>query len=198
MVLLSCAVLSFLIALLRGGRVSALAGLRFNGLYFLAGAMFTRLVLVLTPLQPRLLDPAIGDLRYGGLLYSLSLLMTLVTLLSNARLPGLKLVTLGLLLNFAVIAANFGQMPGAPDKLAAAGYIGPPATQWSNFTVMNENTRFWFLGDNILVGSPWPHPSVISLGDVLIIVGVFWFFQRVMKTHPLARRAQAPGAPPPA
>lgn len=181
MVLPSCAVLSFLIALLRGGRVSALAGLRFKGLYFLAGAILIRFVLVLPPLQPRLIDPAIGDLRYGGVLYSLSLLLALLTLLSNVRLPGLKLATLGLLSNLVVIAANLGQMPGAPDKLAAAGYVGPPPTQWSNFTVIDENTRFWFLADNFLVGRPWPHPSVISMGDLVIIVGVFWFFQKAMR-----------------
>lgn len=39
----------------------------------------------------------------------------------NRRLPGLQLLAVGLLLNLAVIAANDGSMPLAPETLQAAG-----------------------------------------------------------------------------
>lgn len=181
MVLTSSIVLSFLIALARGGKAAAMAGLRFKGLHFLAIAILLRLLLALPPLQAWLIESAWGDLRYGGFLYIFSLLMTLLTLLSNVRLPGLRLVTTGMAFNFLAIGANLGQMPGALDKLIAAGYPGPTPGHWSNFKIMDGSTPFWFLGDNFLVGPPWPLPSVISLGDLVIMVGVFWFFQRVMK-----------------
>ncbi len=180
MVLPSSIFLSFLISLVRGGRFSSLANLRFKGLHFLAVAVIIRILLALPPVQASLIEPALGDLRYGGLAYIVSLLMALLTLLSNIHLPGLRIIALGMAANFLVIAANLGQMPGALDKLAAAGYTGPSVGHWSNFTVMGENTLLGFLGDNFLVGRPWPLPSVLSLGDLVIIAGVFWFFQKVM------------------
>ncbi|MDP2725937.1 MAG: DUF5317 family protein [Dehalococcoidia bacterium] len=158
-----------------------MATLRFKGLYFLGVAVLIRLLLILPPLQARLIEPVIGDLRYGGLLYIFSLLMVLLTLLSNVHLSGFKVLAAGMASNFLVIAANFGQMPGPLEKLTAAGYSGPIPGYWSNFKVINENTPLWFLGDNFLIGHPWPLPSVLSFGDLLIIVGAFWFFQRVMK-----------------
>lgn len=181
MVLPSSIFLSFLIALARGGRIAALSNLRFKGLYYLAGAVVIRVLLILPPLQSILIEPAFGNLRYGGILYSLSLLLALMTLVTNIRLPGLPVVALGMFANFLVIVANFGQMPGALDKLVAAGYPGPIPGHWSNFTVIVDSTRFWFLGDNFLIGRPWPLPSVISAGDLVIIAGVFWFFQKAMR-----------------
>lgn len=180
MILPSSVVLSFLVALIRGGKVSALKALRFKGLYLLAGAILVRLVLILPLLQASLVKPVIGDLRYGGLLYTLSLLLALLTLLANLHLPGFKVIAAGMASNFLVVAANLGQMPGALEKMMAAGYAGPTPGHWSNFTVINGSTALWFLGDNFLIGRPWPLPSVISLGDLVIIVGVFWFFQRAM------------------
>lgn len=180
MVLPSSIFLSFLIALVRGGKLSALTALRFRGVHFLAAAVVLRLALIVPPLQSGLIHPAFGDLRYGGIVYCLSLLLTLLALLSNVRLPGLKIVATGMAFNFLAIAANLGQMPGAPDKVAASGYSVPPAGHWSNFTSMNGNTPLWFLGDNFLIDHPWPIPTVISFGDIVIILGVFWFFQRAM------------------
>lgn len=158
-----------------------MTALRFKGLHFLGAAILLRLLLILPPLQARLLEPAMGDLRYGGALYILSLSMALLALLNNLRLPGFRLVAMGMAFNFLAIAANLGQMPGALDKLVAAGYTGPVLGHWSNFKVMDGNTPLGFLGDNFLVGRPWPLPSVISLGDLVIIAGIFWFFQRVLK-----------------
>ncbi|MDO8691821.1 MAG: DUF5317 family protein [Dehalococcoidia bacterium] len=180
MVLTSSIIASFLIALARGGRLRALKTLRFDGLHFLAGAIVLRILLILPPLQSFLVQGAVGDLRYGGLLYSGSLLLTLLSLLANVRLPGFRLVATGMAFNFLVIAANLGQMPGALDKITAAGFPGSNPERWSNFAVMNEDTRFWFLGDNFLIGYPWPLPSVISFGDIVIILGVFWFFQKAL------------------
>ncbi|MDP2728504.1 MAG: DUF5317 family protein [Dehalococcoidia bacterium] len=180
MVLAFSVILSFLIALARGGKVSAIKGLRFRGLYLLAVAILLRILLIVPALQPMLVSPVIGELRLGGLTYILSLLFALAALLANIRLPGFKVVTLGMLGNFLVIAANLGQMPGAPDQLVAAGYPTPPPGNWSNFTVIGPGTPLWFLADNILINLPWPHPSVLSIGDFCIAIGVFWFFQRAL------------------
>ncbi len=139
-----------------------------------------RLLLILPPLQPVLVSPGIGELRVGGLVYILSLLLALAMLVSNIRLPGIVILTFGMLSNFLVITANLGQMPGAPEQLNAAGYSGPPPGHWSNFTIMGPETLLPFLGDTLLIGRPWPHPSVISIGDVIIALGAFWFFQKTL------------------
>ena len=177
MLLASSVILSFITAIARGGKVAALRGLRFRGLYLLVVSILLRTLLVVPALQPMLVSPVIGELRLGGLTYIVSLLFALVTLLVNIRLPGFVVITLGMLSNFLVIAANLGQMPGAPEQLAAIGYSAPPPGNWSNFTVIGAGTPLPFLADNILIGPPWPHPSVMSVGDIVIAIGVFWFFQ---------------------
>jgi hypothetical protein len=136
-----------------------------------------------------MLQPAVGELRYGGLVYILSLALILLTILFNLSLPGLKIIALGLASNFLVITLNLGQMPVALDKLRAAGYTGQPIGRWSKSTVMGADTPLPFLGDNILVGHPWPMPTVISIGDLILILGIFWFFQQVMVAK---RKGEAP------
>jgi len=190
MVLLASTVLCLLIVLLTGGKVSGLAGVRFKGLHFLVAAICIRLLLAAPLLGPWLAAPLAGDLRYGGALYILSLFVTLLALVSNWHVPGLKLVSFGMFLNFLVIAANLGQMPSALHNLGITGYAGPRPGEWSTFVVMDEDTPLWFLGDNFPVPPPWPLRSLVSLGDLVIVGGIFWFLQKVMKAFsPRTRQA---------
>jgi hypothetical protein len=92
-------------------------------------------------------------------LHVLSYLLVFVSLIANWRIPGLAVLIVGGLLNFAAIVANDGQMPRA---------VAPDPAVFTNVQAMDEDTRLAFLGDFI----PLPLASrLFSIGDVLIATG---------------------------
>lgn len=47
-------------------------------------------------------------------------------------------------------------------------------------TLLVAETKMKFLSDIIFIGPPYPLPKILSLGDLFLIVGVFWFIQQIM------------------
>ena len=88
------------------------------------------------------------------------------------------LAALGLALNTLVIAANGGHMPQSAEAALAvwgASHIDP--TRLQNVVPMVAETRLAWLGD-IFAEPRWlPRPNVISLGDILLALGIAsWVF----------------------
>jgi len=189
MIFVLAAVVAFAIALVRGVSVTAIAERRFVGVW--AAVLAAGLHVLLSPLvlppslaQSLFAPPAPGLLPIGSLLYLASLGCALIFLALNRSLPGLKLVLLGLALNFAVIAANGGRMPADAAQLDRAGLLGPALQdlsegRWSPFGVMDEGTRLRFLGDVIYTPMPFREPTILSVGDLVIVAGVFGFFNPI-------------------
>jgi hypothetical protein len=92
-------------------------------------------------------------------LHVLSYLLVFASLAANWRVPGIAIIVVGGVLNFAAIVANGGQMPRV---------VAPDPSIFTNVQPMDENTRLAFLGDFI----PLPLPGrLFSIGDFLIAVG---------------------------
>jgi hypothetical protein len=92
-------------------------------------------------------------------LHVLSYLLVFVSLLANWRIPGIAVIIVGGLLNFAAIVANGGQMPRV---------VAPGPSVFNNVQAMDENTRLVVLSDFI----PIPFLGrLISIGDILITAG---------------------------
>jgi hypothetical protein len=130
-------------------------------------------------------DDGVGSTDVTAGLYLLSLELLLLCVLLNLRLPGVKLLGLGLLLNLTVIAANGGYMPVSLHRLEQVGMEDEAQTlreqdHHLNVTAMADHTRLRFLGDFIPVPEPLPLRSVYSVGDILIAVGGFWLVFRGM------------------
>ena len=90
----------------------------------------------------------------------------------NARLPGVPLVALGLLLNVVVVGAN-AAMPVSVDAAARAGISRADLglARDAMRTPSGPDTRLAYLGDVVPVALPrWP--QVVSPGDVLVAAGV--------------------------
>lgn len=88
------------------------------------------------------------------------------------------IILAGILLNFAVIAANDGMMPVDPAGALERGYVGEVRRledgQVAGHALLDpERTRLAFLGDVLHVPPPYPHPKTVSAGDILLSVGVF-------------------------
>jgi Family of unknown function (DUF5317) len=119
---------------------------------------------------------------WGPPLYVLSTGLVLGALVANIRQPGFWLIALGAVLNFAVIAANGGQMPASPAAVALlTGQPVVPADVFSNSALAGPHTILPLLGDVYVLPRPIPFANVFSIGDVLIGLGGALWLVRVMQ-----------------
>jgi hypothetical protein len=116
------------------------------------------------------LAPGSGVVRAVALV--LTTLLVGLFLLGNARLPGVPLVALGLMLNVVVVGAN-AAMPVSVSAAARAGISR--ADLHLDRDAMREPTgpatRLGVLADVVPVALPG-RPQVVSAGDVLVAAGV--------------------------
>lgn len=106
--------------------------------------------------------------------------------LLNHHLPGARLFALGIALNTAVMAANGGWMPVAPEMYKLVHPDWPPVELYSrapdskNIMLPQADTKLWILSDIIpiiLPGRGW----AISIGDVFLIIGAAQFIFQTTK-----------------
>jgi hypothetical protein len=158
-----------LLALLRGGKLARLAALELRGLPLLFLTLGLRL------LADRLATygpPAAVWLQPAAYLVLAWFLVL------NFKHGGFPLIAAGSALNLLVMLLNGGAMPVSPAALEAIGGAGtiPQGTH----ALLTEQTRLTFLADVLPVPWHFPGPVVISVGDILITLGVFLFIQRQM------------------
>lgn len=122
------------------------------------------------------------DLAVRIVVLGASYVLLIAFALLNRRLPGMPLMLVGLLLNAAVILPN-GGMPVSEAAIHASGqgdmlrlFVEEGATKHH---LMTEEDVLRPLGD--VIGVPPPIRQVVSVGDVLIYVGIVWFVLAVMR-----------------
>jgi hypothetical protein len=170
-------VVSLIVALLRGGSLLRLGQLHIRHSY---------LILLGLALQLFLFSPLLARWEHWmGYLYLTSLVLLLSVVALNRDLPGVRLLGLGLFSNLLVIAANSGLMPISVEAAGRAGLFDVVAAlqatgRHRHVALMDEGTKLWFLGDNIVLGYPLPSASVFSPGDILVALGAFIFLQWAM------------------
>jgi hypothetical protein len=168
---------------LAGGSVRRLSWLRLDGGWLVAAAFAAQLG-----------GAAVGVLAAGaaepayaiGLAVSAGLALWFCA--RNLSVAGVPLVTLGLVLNTAVVLAN-GAMPVSLYAAARAGVPTGPIAAGADrrHELADPLTRFGVLGDRVPVPLPlWP--EVASVGDVLVAAGLGQLVVAGMRRRP-ARRA---------
>jgi len=159
-------ILAVAVALLRGGKLARLSdlGLKFLPLVWLV-LLMRSLVAVLEG----------RGLPWAPWLQVAAYLILLGVLWLNLAAPGMKLFGLGSFLNFLAIAANGGAMPVSRSALDLLNMnITPSGTH----TLLTAESRLPFLTDIIPL---WmPYPQVISVGDIVLVAGMFLFIQQKM------------------
>lgn len=106
----------------------------------------------------------------------------------NRHLPGTALIAAGALLNGFVITINGGVMPAAATAQRLAGLsLG---AGFHNSAQLSHPHLLW-LGDVIPV--PGPLPNVLSVGDLIVFVGLLVLLQRTSRLH---ETGSQPGATP--
>jgi hypothetical protein len=99
----------------------------------------------------------------------------------NRHLPGMGVVLVGVSCNLLAIAANRGYMPISPEALSriragsavAQMSLGSVVVGSKDVLLLRQQAPFWILGDILVIPEPFPQPTAMSIGDVLLAVGVF-------------------------
>jgi hypothetical protein len=173
--------IGFVVGLIRGG---FLRGLRsFSNIKLTAGWIFPLLLIVqfLTFYLQARYDSLI---QYSGFIFMAVYVVGLIFLAVNARHSGFKLIFTGVFLNFIVMALNGGVMPVSAEAAQVLG--GTFLADLQNNTViykhaiLTESTLLPFLGDIIPLTAPYPREQAISIGDIIMNVGIYFFLQSIM------------------
>ena len=169
--------LAIIVGFIRGGNFTRFADLKFK-----MGWIFPLLLLIqlgIFALQNKV--EVIGKL--SGASFIVVYIIGLVFLWLNRYHSHFIIIFLGVLLNFIVMAVNGGRMP---VSLEAASVIDPyylEATKnalYAKHSIVSESTLLPYLGDIIPLSAPYPREQAISIGDVVMNIGVFFFIQAVM------------------
>ena len=189
-IILTLIAASLIVALLRGGSIDALLATRFRLVALVFAAAAIQIYFVVWP--PAWLDRGTATLLYLG---SQAVVVTFLVL--NRHLAGVLLIGLGLGLNMFSIAAN-GAMPVSETatRLAGAEYLTDHRHVEHGLhlrnEVMDDSTRMPFLGDVIPVPGL---AQVMSLGDLVIAVGVVRLVLTRTKPDPRASLTNAQTSP---
>lgn len=147
---------------LAGGKLSRLESVRIRWVGLAAVAFTVQVVIVV--IVPE------GDTTVHRIVHLATYAVAGACLLRNLDLRFLWVVGLGGLLNLIAIAANGGVMPASRGALETAGLEA--SGDFANSDVV-EGAHVAFLGDVFAVPAGWPGANVFSLGDVVMLVGVF-------------------------
>ncbi len=193
MLRLAIIALVIVVALLRGGSLRNLAAVRLRWLPLVI-AGFALQLLIFTPFTR---SPLVGFATVP--IYVLSMILLVIWVAANWRIPGIALIAIGLALNVIAITMNGGHMPVSPESARYAGtidnYTSEGAFVANNSIATQDNVRFWLLTDIIAIPKQVPFANVISIGDVLLTIGVGSLCYRTIRRTPaLAEPVPAPAA----
>lgn len=156
---------SFLVALIRGGRIKEFP--KFQKIYLLVITIGLQVCAVFFPL-------------IGGIFISIAYLFILAFLVFNREFEDIRIFMVGWFLNSLAIWTNGGKMPIDPVQASKLPYDFEEVVNGTNFkhSVLTESTNLPFLTDVIYM--PSIIPRVISIGDIFIMLGAFLLVQRLM------------------
>jgi hypothetical protein len=171
------AVLAVVVGLLRKGRLANLGGIPFRGAYaFAIPLVFFIAATILTyhTHNEQLIRLTVRTLNV--LLYVV--LLGLIAI--NLHIREMKLMGIGTFLNFLALTANGGTMPVSRWAAKTAGMLDYlEHMDAARHVIMTPETRLKPLVDLIPIAVP-RLTTVLSIGDVLLAIGIFLLIQRYM------------------
>ena len=121
----------------------------------------------------------IGEELPLGWAWVVAYLLIFVWLWGNWRVPGLQVASVGIGLNALAVMLNGGQMPIWTGAFEAAGFTSAALANDPFHFLLYTGTAADFIARGGLFGDvvPIPFPvirDVVSIGDVLLALGIFW------------------------
>jgi hypothetical protein len=157
---------------LAGGRLGRLAELRLRYVWALLGALLVQIVIISV-------IPG-GDVTTHRILHLSTYVVVLGWVALNRQLLWRWPIVVGGFLNFLVIVANGGVMPASRSAQVAAGMAVRGGFENS---APIADAHLAFLGDVFAVPSWMPLANVFSIGDALLVVGIFVSVHRLGESY---------------
>jgi len=175
--LIETIILALAIGLISGGSLRNLGRTTFRGAFFIFSGLILRNFPVLFKLS-FLKEYADAVNPFAPTLFIVSYIFLFIGVLLNISRWPVMVVFAGVLSNFIAVISNRGFMPVSGEGLVKAGYdisavLSPQLDM--NHVLITSQTRFPFLTDIIAVPRPYPFPQMLSIGDILICLGLFFF-----------------------
>ena len=150
------------VGLLLRGRLSGVAQIQLRAGVLMVAGLWAQVLLFST---------SVGDMLGAAApaAYVASTAAVLLAILLNLRIPGLSFVAAGAACNLLVIVANGGTMPASA---AAYAEQGRGAVEGYTNTGFLHEPALAILGDIIALPTWLPGTNVISIGDILIAMGI--------------------------
>ncbi|MGG1678712.1 DUF5317 domain-containing protein [Neobacillus sp. NRS-1170] len=174
-------ILSFVIGFLRKGSLRGLAHLNLKCGWIFPLLLVIELVIFTFQNDYKFLG------QLSGYIYMAVYVLGLIFLFLNRKNPGFLLILIGVFLNFLVMVVNGGRMPVSVE---AASILDPSYMDAlkgglaAKHQILTQSTNLGFLGDIIPLSKPYPRTQIISIGDVVMNIGIFLFIQYLMLKHP--------------
>ena len=170
---LSAIVLALIIGALAGGAFPRLAELRLRWSVLLVVALGLRVLVSLSR------ETGIGAEIPAGWAYVAAYGLIFVWLWGNWRVPGLQIASVGIGANMLAVLANGGQMPIWSAAFFSAGFTAADIVNDPFHFLLETDTVAGFVAGGGLFGDVIPLPlpyirDVVSIGDVLLALGIFW------------------------
>ncbi len=189
MLLLYFIAAGLLVGKLAGGRIAALADVKFHWWGLALAGLMLQAVLFAPPVAAQ-----VGTA--GPALYVASTVAVLAVLLRNLGFMGMPVMAVGAGLNLLAIASNGGYMPSSPGAWQALnGVAALPTTAFTNSALATAATAFTYLGDVLVLPRPFPFANIFSFGDMLIGVGAALFLVWTMRRPIAVSNGFEPSAP---
>jgi len=170
---------SLIIGLIRGGKLSRFSHIRFTKVWTFLLAVILQVGIILFGLSGNDIV-----LNYIKELYIASYVLLFIGIILNINYRSLWVIIIGTITNLFVFFANDGKMPISIESLKLIG-LSDLASMAENgkialYTPLTDKTKYAFLGDIITIPQPYPHPQILSIGDIIIALGLFLFIQSIM------------------
>mgnify|MGYP000846723951 CR=1 FL=1 len=174
--------LSLIVGKLRKGKIKNLGFFRIKGSGFIFFSFIINIASILIAKQENFLSIFINEnfIYIRGLAY----ILLLIGIGLNIEELGMKIIFAGTILNFICIIFNKGKMPVAINEMNGSYFLEQIRILKENklltHTFANSSTNLYYLSDIIPISKPYFFPKMISIGDILISLGIFILIQKWM------------------
>jgi hypothetical protein len=129
--------------------------------------------------------------QVGNLLFVISYILLLWGLVLNIKSWPMVVILIGVLLNLAVVGANDFTMPISTQSLRDIGRTEEAQRVEENqviaYSSFGQATKLQQLSKKIQISLPHPFGKVVSVGDIVVSLGLFLYLQHYMTYVPKRR-----------
>ena len=170
---LSTILLALIVGAIAGGGLPRLGELKLRWTILLVAALGLRILAGLSR------ETGIGEDIPVGWAYLVAYVLIFVWLWQNWRVPGLQIAAVGIGANMLAVLVNAGQMPIWSAAYFAAGFTPAEIVNDPFHFILTADTVGSFVAKGGLFGDVIPLPvpfirDVVSIGDILLAIGIFW------------------------